>query len=102
MTFTRFSKSQGKLTKFCREVQVGSTVPDDSKHGRLASGVTAVSGGATRPPHPNPPPQGGRGPEKDNLTLASDPLPPCGGGLGWGGEDMVLPENSGTPTGIHL
>jgi glycine/D-amino acid oxidase-like deaminating enzyme len=30
------------------------------------------------PPHPNPPPQGGR--EKEG------PLPPCGGGLGWGEE----------------
>ncbi len=47
-------------------------------------GVTAVSGGATRTPHPNPPPQGGRGPEKGIFTLASDSLPPCGGGLGWG------------------
>src|SRR5262249_41386138 len=31
---------------------------------------------ARRTPHPNPPPQGGRG------HLLS--LPPCGGGLGWG------------------
>jgi hypothetical protein len=59
-------------------------------------GLTAVSGSATRPPHPNPPPQGGRGPEKDGLSLASDSLPPCGGGLGWGGEDSATTEISGT------
>jgi uncharacterized protein with NAD-binding domain and iron-sulfur cluster len=62
-------------------------------------GVTAVSGGATRTPHPNPPPQGGRGPEKDSRTLASDSLPPCGGGSGWGGEDMAPPEKTGTSQG---
>ncbi|HEY7326401.1 MAG TPA: tRNA pseudouridine(13) synthase TruD [Gemmataceae bacterium] len=38
---------------------------DDQRFGSVAS------------PHPNPPPQGGR--EKKAL-------PPCGGGLGWGGE----------------
>jgi squalene-hopene/tetraprenyl-beta-curcumene cyclase len=32
-------------------------------------------------PHPNPPPQGGRGPE---APTTFGPLPPCGGGLGWG------------------
>jgi cyanophycin synthetase len=48
--------------------------------------VTGVNGKTTttrliahllRTPHPNPPPQGGREP--------SASLPPCGGGLGWGG-----------------
>ncbi len=60
-------------------------------------GVTAVIGDAMRPPHPNPPPQGGRGPDKDGRTLASDSLHPCGGGLGWGGEDTSPPRNSGKP-----
>jgi hypothetical protein len=36
-----------------------------------------------RPPHPNPPPRGGREPEKP-ATKAYCSLPPCGGGLGWG------------------
>jgi mannose-1-phosphate guanylyltransferase len=67
-----------------------------SEYTQSQSGVAAVSGGATRTPHPNPPPQGGRGPEKDSITLASDSLPPCGGGSGWGGEDIAPPENSGT------
>jgi tRNA modification GTPase len=47
--------------------------------------VTRYSDGATPPPHPNPPPQGGRGPENRADPLASDSLPPCGGGPGWGG-----------------
>jgi 8-amino-7-oxononanoate synthase len=64
---------------------------------KLREGISVVSGGATRPPHPNPPPQGGRGPETVSRTLASDSLPPCGGGLGWGVEDIAPPDNSSTP-----
>jgi mannose-1-phosphate guanylyltransferase len=71
-----------------------NVIPGEYTRSQL--GLAAVSGGATRPPHPNPPPQGGRGPENDGLSLASDSLPPCGGGLGWGGEDIAPRENSGT------
>jgi len=53
-----------------------------------ASGETMVSGGTMITPHPNPPPQGGREPEKaaekSAKPLASFSLPPCGGGPGWG------------------
>jgi phosphopantetheine--protein transferase-like protein len=55
-------------------------------------------------PHPNPPPQGGRGTEESPRHWGGDkqsyiaevqsvPLPPCGGGLGWGvdrGEDARI------------
>jgi hypothetical protein len=34
-----------------------------------------------RSPHPNPPPQGGR---ESRCAFDVFPLPPCGGGLGWG------------------
>jgi imidazoleglycerol phosphate synthase glutamine amidotransferase subunit HisH len=36
------------------------------------------------PPHPNPPPPGGRG-LNTSLSRETSPLPPGGGGLGWGG-----------------
>ena len=43
--------------------------------------VSRTFGGDASSPHPNPPPQGGREAEK---AAPSGPLPPCGGGLGWG------------------
>jgi cobaltochelatase CobN len=45
---------------------------------RLLAGPTNSKTSHATTPHPNPPPQGGR--EHDALN----PLPPCGGGLGWG------------------
>ena len=42
------------------------------------------------PPHPNPPPQGGR--EQSAISL-----PPCGGGLGWGGRLEVAAPAGRTP-----
>ena len=47
-------------------------------------------------PHPSPPPQGGRGPEGQP---ASDSLPPCGGGLRWGGE-VTSPAIPDKPVGF--
>src|SRR5882762_7458227 len=38
--------------------------------------------------HPNPPPQGGREPDRSNRLCS---LPPCGGGPGWGVESVALP-----------
>ena len=47
---------------------------DGLAHGaKLVLGTSSVQ---SRTPHLNPPPQGGR--------RTYDPLPPCGGGLGWG------------------
>ncbi len=59
-------------------------------------GKHGYHGEVTSPPHPNPPPQGGRGPENASETLADDSLPPRGGGPGWGGENAASPRRTTT------
>ncbi len=73
-----------------------------------SANVPEFSGGAmSSPPHPNPPPQGGR--ESDAsvrpslsgpLPPFSGPLPPCGGGLGWGVR-VAPPETAVKPSSAH-
>ncbi len=64
-------------------------------------GVPGLSGGFTRPPHPDPPPPGGRGPDGERSPRVTeppttDPLPPGGGGPGWGVEAVAPPEAPGS------
>ena len=69
------------------------------------SRVTLKEPRQAAPPHPNPPPQGGRGPENSSPVgrrgrtggggwMPENPLPPCGGGLGRGvaGIEALNPE----------
>jgi two-component system response regulator CpxR len=60
------------------------------------SGVTEPSDGPTRTPHPNPPPLRGEGTRKDDGSLASDSVSPCGEGSGWGVEGLATPGASAT------
>jgi hypothetical protein len=54
--------------------------------------LTTVSVGATHPPHPNPPPQGGRGPE--GWKFACVRLPPPFWGEGRGGGLRTWPDQN--------
>jgi predicted GNAT superfamily acetyltransferase len=59
-------------------------------------GVPEFSGEAmSSPPHPNPPPQGGRESDASVKLPLSGSLPPSGGGLGWGGR-VASPETAVT------